>query len=173
MAYKARLGFKYLSLDDEMLAPTEREIVHSVEREKTSQHVKEKARKLRWWHKNKDHYNARRRAVASSISRRYKAAKSRAKRRGWGWEFSQSEWERAWTDAGWIVVPGSQTAQNPEGVVVPAFALRGSHAYNNTCMQRIDPNKPWSVQNYKIMFRGEELRPGNKWYREPPHTSGT
>jgi len=169
MPRKARLGFEYISLDDEMMLPTDREILHSVEREKTSQHEKEKNRKLRWWHKNKDRYNARRRAAACSIAKRYKEAKSRAKRRGWGWDFSRSEWERAWMDAGWVCVPGSQTSQNPEGVVVPAFALRGSHAYNHTCMQRIDPNKPCSLENYKIMFRGEELKPGHRWYREAPH----
>ncbi len=167
MSRKAALGFRYLSLDEEFKVPTDRELVHVTESVATDAHIRDKQRKLEWWHRNKRRYNLRRRSAACSIEKRYKAAKSRALRRGWGWEFSQEEWERAWSEAPWILVPGSVTPSKPEGLVVPAFALRGSHAYHNTCMQRLDPSKPWSVTNYKFMFRGEELRPGNRWYREP------
>jgi hypothetical protein len=172
MPKKAVLGFRYISLDEEMLVPTEQELTHAVEGVERSSHEREKKRKLRWWHDNKRKINSRRRAVACSIEKRYKAAKSRADRRGWGWEFSQEEWERAWEEAGWVEVPGSRSPSNPNGIVVPAFALRGSHALNNTCMQRLDPNKPWSIDNYKIMFRGEELKPGNRWFREAPDKTG-
>lgn len=168
MPRKASLGFQYSSLDEEMRIPTTRELIHAVEQVETSQHEKEKQRKLRWWHRNKRKLNARRRAVACSIEKRYKAAKARAIRRGWGWDFTLEEWERAWAEAPHVLVPGSQTPSNPEGISVPAFALRGSHAHKNTCMQRLDPNKPWSKDNYKIMFRGEELKPGSRWYREAP-----
>lgn len=168
MARKAALGFQYLSLDEELRVPTERELTHAVEQDQRSNHEREKERKLRWWHRNKHKLNRKRRAVACSIEKRYKAAKSRALRRGWGWEFTQEEWERAWMEAPHVLVPGSRSPSNPKGVTVPAFALRGSHALHNTCMQRLDPNKPWSKDNYKIMFRGEELKPGNRWYREAP-----
>ena len=168
MARKAALGFRYASLDDEMMVPTEREVTHAAESSERSQHEREKMQKLRWWHDNKHKINPKRRAVACSIEKRYKAAKSRALRRGWGWDFSQEEWEQAWENAGYVEIPGTRSRANPEGMVVPAFALRGNHAHKHTCMQRLDPSKPWSKDNYKIMFRGEELKPGSRWYREAP-----
>jgi len=168
MPRRATLGFRYASLDDEMMLPTEQELTHAVESVETSRHEKEKARKLRWWHNHAKRLNKERRAVACSIENRYKAAERRARQRGWGWEFTQEEWERAWMEAPLVIVPGSRTRSNPEGVVVPAYALRGSHALKNTCMQRLDPNKPWSKDNYKIMFRGKELTPNHQFYGGPP-----
>lgn len=168
MTKKAALGFRYASLDGEMQVPTERELTHAKESVERDRHQRRKEQKLRWWHANKQRYNRRRRTAACSIEKRYKAAKARAVRRGAGWDFSQEEWEQAWMDAPWVLKPGTISAQNPEGIAVPAFALRGSHAHRNTCMQRLDPSKPWSKHNYKIMFRGEELKPGSRWYRKPP-----
>jgi hypothetical protein len=168
MTQRAALGFKYASLDEEMRVPTDRELIHATERVKTASHKSRKNTKLEWWHRNKELWNRKRLAAVCSIEKRYKAAERRARNRHWGWEFTQEEWERAWSEAPWVEVPGSRGPSNPKGIAVPAFALRGSHAHNNTCMQRLDPNKPWSIDNYKIMFRGEELRPGSRWYREAP-----
>lgn len=168
MGKKARLGFRYLSLEDEMVLPTDKELTHAVEGVFRDRAARRRKAKLKWWHeKGKHKINPKRRAGACSIEKRYKAAKRRAIRRGWGWAFTQDEWERAWEEAGWVQVPGSATTQNPEGDIVPAFALRGSHAYKNTCMQRLDVDKPWSKDNYKIMFRGEALE-DSKWYRKAP-----
>jgi len=166
MPKRAVLGFKYLSLDDELMVPTSKELVHSVESMERNSRRRHRESKLRWWHRNKEKYNLRRRAVACSIETRYKEAERRAIQKSDGWEFSPEEWEHAWETAGSILIPGSQTPQNPEGDVVPAFALRGSHSLRNTCMKRIDTDAPWSVDNYVIMFRGEPLGPGSKWYRE-------
>lgn len=166
MSRRAKLGFDVIALDDELQVTTHEDLVKNEEDRKFLSHLKEKARKLRCYHRNKHKYNKQKRAAARSISGKYKEAKRDALKRSQGWEFSQEEWERAWIDSGFVVIPGTITTQNPHGDVVPAFALRGSHRYNHTCMKRLDVTKPWSPENCAIVFRGEELGPENKWYRK-------
>ena len=125
--------------------------------------MKKRASKLKCYRKHAEEYNRAKRLKAGTIEGRYKDAKLGARKRGIGWEFTSDEWEHAWTEAGYIRIPGTQSIANPHGDVVPAFALRGSHAYRNTCMKRIDIDKPWGPNNYRIMFRGEEIGPDNEW----------
>lgn len=167
MPKQAKLGFRILKQAGEMMIPDERDFESHEENKKYRSHQLEKARKLRCYHKNKHRYNKQKRAVARSISGRYKDAERLAAARSQGWEFTQEEWERVWRDAGWVRIPGTQSAHNPQGDIVPAFALRGSHRYKNTCMQRKNARKPWSAANCKIMFRGEELSPKSQWYVNP------
>ena len=164
---QAKLGFQVLTADrDELRTSTEEDFKKRKENKEYNSYVKSKQRKLRWWNRNKTAYNAKRRAAARTIAGRYEAARSKALGKGEEWSFTPDSWERAWQEAGWVLVPGTATTQSPEGTVVPAFALRGNHAYKNTCMRRIDLNKGWSPSNCKIMFRGEELGPSNEWYRQ-------
>jgi len=169
---KAALGFKYIALDGELLVPTEKDVSDSRLDRLTDSHTKEKQRKLRCYNKNKLAYNRQKRAVARSIVGRYEEAKRNALKYGQEWRFDLETWERAWQTAGWVTIPGSQSAENPEGVTVPAFGLRGPHRYNNTCMVRIDFGQPWSPDNTKIVFRGEELAVGSRWYKNGPTTEG-
>lgn len=163
MTHKAHLGFKVLSLDDELKVSDEKDFEKDRLNRKYLSHQKTKASKLRCYHKHSAEYNKAKRAVACRIEGRFKAARQGALKRSVEWEFTEDEWERAWLEAGWIRVPGTQSAANPTGDIVPAFALRGAHRYNNTCMQRLDVDKSWSVTNYKIMFRGLEVGPDNEW----------
>jgi hypothetical protein len=163
MTHKAKLGFTVYSLDDELQVPDEKDFERNEAEQEYARAEASKARKLRCYHKHKENYNKAKRAVAARIEGRFKAAKQGARKRGVGWEFTPEEWERAWQEAGWIRVPGSQSEANPQGDIVPAFALRGAHRYNNTCMQRLDLGKPWGPSNYRVMFRGQEVGPDNKW----------
>jgi hypothetical protein len=163
MARKAHLGFRVLSLDDELKVSDERDFEKERLNRKYLSHQKAKARKLRCYHKHKEQYNRTKRAAARRIEGRFKSTKQASISRGTEWEFTESEWEHAWMEAGWIRIPGTQSVANPYGDVVPAFALRGSHRYNHTCMKRIDLSKPWGTDNYKIVFRGIEVGPDNEW----------
>jgi len=163
MAKRAALGFKYLSLEKELTVSTEEDFEREDEERKLNSHNLTKASKLRCYHKHAKEYNKAKRAVAQRIDGRFKDAVRGARKRGVGWKFTQDEWEHAWMEAGWIRIPGTQSVANPNGDVVPAFAIRGSHAYNNTCMKRINLDKPWGIDNYKIMYRGVEVGPDNKW----------
>ena len=165
---KAQLGFKYLSLNDELKVPTPEEIVHSVENRIITSRERRRESQLRCYHKNKEKYNRQKRSVARRIEGRYEEAKRQALLAGADWGFDLETWERTWIDAGWVVVPGSECAERPEGLAVPAFSLRGPNRYHNTCMVRLDYNKPWDPDNTKIVFRGEELKHGSRWYAEPP-----
>jgi len=165
---KAALGFRYIALEGELLVPTTKEIVDSGLDRAIDSHTLEKKRKLRCYTKNKEKYNRQKRSVARSIEGRYEESKRNALKYGQGWSFDLETWERAWQTAGWVTIPGSQSAENPEGVTVPAFGLRGPHRYNNTCMVRMDFHKPWSPDNTKIVFRGEELAVGSRWYKNGP-----
>lgn len=163
MTHKAHLGFKILSLDDELKVSDEKDFQSDQKNREYLSHQKAKARKLRCYHKHSAEYNRTKRAGARRIEGRFKAARQGALRRSVKWEFSEDEWERAWLEAGWIRMPGTQSAANPLGDIVPAFALRGAHRYQHTCMQRLDLDKPWGPDNYKIMFRGKEVGPDNVW----------
>jgi hypothetical protein len=163
MSHKAHLGFKVLSLDDELQVSDEKDFEKDRLNREYLSHQKAKASKLRCYHKHADTYNKTKRKKSAKISGRYKSARQGALKRNTAWEFSEDEWEHAWLEAGWIRIPGTQSAANPTGDVVPAFALRGAHRYNNTCMQRLNLDKPWSNDNYKIMYRGEEVGPENQW----------
>lgn len=163
---QAKLGFQVLTADSSELRTSTKEDFEERRRNKEyNSYVLSKQRKLRWWNKNKEWYNAKRRAAARTIAGRYEAARRKALLKEESWDFTPDSWERAWQDAGWVLIPGSISTQRPEGTVVPAFALRGNHTYKNTCMQRIDLNKGWSPKNCTIIFRGEELGPSNQWYR--------
>lgn len=159
---KAALGFRYISLDDELKVPSQDEIVKSGEDRKVVAVLNHRAAKRRCYWRNRDKYNKQKRAVVRSIEGRYEEAKRQALLSGAEWGFDLETWERKWQDAGWVQVPGK------EGHVVPAFALRGPNRYNNTCMVRINYSKPWGPDNTKIVFRGEELKRGSRWFREPP-----
>ena len=164
---QAKLGFHVLTADSgELRTSTEADFKKRKENKEYNSYVLSKQRKLRWWNRNKEQYNAKRRAAARTIAGRYEAAMKKALSRGESWDFTPDSWERAWQDAGWVLVPGTATTQNPAGMVVPAFALRGNHTYKHTCMQRDDLNKGWSPSNCTIMFRGEELGPANQWHRQ-------
>ncbi len=165
MARKAALGFKYLSESGSMMLPDEDDFENWEESKKLTSHDKVKLVKRRCYHKNKEKYNRQKRISEARVEKKYKAAKRFAEFRNQGWEFTQEDWEQAWMDAGRVMIPGSQSLDNPDGKIVPAYALRGTHRYNNTCMQRVDNTKPWGPDNYKIMYRGEELKPGSTWYR--------
>lgn len=161
MAKRAALGYKYLSLPGQFMVPDEDDLESARESRRLSAHDKEKLRKLRCYHKNKERYNATRRKKEITVSQRYGSAKRFAKFRNQGWNFTQDEWEQAWIDAGWVRVPG---LEHP----VTAYSLRGSHRYKNTCMQRRDLSRPWGPDNYVIMYRGEELKQGSRWSAPPP-----
>lgn len=169
---KANLGFKVLSLDHELRVPTPAEIAHNTENLKLDSKAKRRESQLRCYHKNKEKYNRQKRSVARRIEGRYEEAKRQAVLSGAGWDFDLETWERVWQEAGWVVVPGSQSAQRPEGLAVPAFSLRGPNRYNNTCMVRVNYGKPWGPENVKIMFRGEELTEGSRWSAKRPEFSG-
>jgi hypothetical protein len=163
MSHRAHLGFKILSLDDELKVSDEKDFESDKLNREYLSHQKAKDRKLRCYHKHSDEYNKTKRATTAKVSGRFKAARQGAIRRSTEWEFSEEEWEHAWMEAGWIRMPGTQSAANPTGDVVPAFAIRGAHRYQHTCMQRLDLDRPWGPDNYKIMFRGKEVGPDNEW----------
>lgn len=162
---KAALGFKYISLKDEMIIPEDDDFENWKESKKLSTHDRIKLTKLRCYHKNKEKYNRSRRINDAKVASKYSAAKRFAIFREQGWDFTQDEWEEAWINAGNVLIPGTQTIENPEGKIVPAYAMRGVHRYNSTCMQRLDNSLPWSKTNYKISYRGEDLVKGSKWHR--------
>ena len=159
---KAALGFRYISLDEELKVPTPVEIVKSAADRMVESVINHRASKLRCYWRNRDKYNRQKRSVVRSIEGRYEEAKRQALRSGAGWSFDLEAWELKWQSAGWVQVPGS------EGHRVPAFALRGPNRYNNTCMVRLDYSKPWGPDNTKIVFRGEELVAGSRWFVDPP-----
>ena len=165
MARKAALGFRYISNDDELIFPDEEDFEKDKESRQLTAHDRRKLSKRKCYHKNKEKYNQQKRHREAGVGRKYKAAKRFALFRNQGWEFTQEEWEQAWIEAGRILIPGTQSSDNPTGTIVPAYALRGSHRYKNACMQRLDNEKPWGPDNYKIMYRGEALQPGSRWYR--------
>lgn len=165
---KAAVGFRFHGLGDELKVSSQEDLNKRREDKEYESKALEKARKRRWWHRHKERLNAERRAAARSIEGRYKAAKAKALEKGEEWSFTPEEWERKWIDAGWVLIPGSITPGNPHGQIVPAFAIRGAHRYHNTCMERISLNKGWNTENTRIVFRGEELKPGCRWYREGP-----
>lgn len=161
MSKKAALGFRYHSMGDELHVSTQDDLDKRRADKDYDMKVNERARKLRWWHRHKEELNAKRRAVARSVEGRYKAAEAKALSKGEEWSFTPEEWEQKWIDAGWVAVPMSDR-------VVPAFAIRGAHRYNNTCMERINLNDGWNPGNTRVVFRGEELKPGCRWYRPGP-----
>jgi hypothetical protein len=162
---QAKLGFRVLAAEGELKVSTKEDFEKKRQDKEYDSYVLSKKRKLRWWRRNAERYNAKRRAVARSITGRYKEAERRARSKGESWEFTPDSWEQMWIDAGRVLIPGTATTQNPAGVIVPAFALRGNHRYKHTFMHRIDFNKGWSVDNCRIYFRGEELNADNEWYR--------
>lgn len=157
---KASLGFRYISLDDEFRIPDLKDFEDARIDRRMSSHDKAKLRKLRCYTKHKEQYNKQKRSVARSIAGRYEEAKRKARKEHLDWSFDRETWEQAWISAGWV--------KTPKGDLVPAFALRGGHRYNNTCMVRKDLNLGWSPANTQIVFRGEELVPGSRWYHEAP-----
>ena len=165
---KAQLGFKYISLDDEFRIPDLEDIEDARISRAMTVHQKEKLRKLRNYHKHRDEYNDQKRSVARSVAGRYEESKRKSLKENISWEFTREAWEKMWLDAGYVVKPGTQTEQNPKGEVVHAWALRGAHRYNNTCMVRKDLNLGWSPENSMVVFRGEELVPGSRWYQSAP-----
>lgn len=164
MAHKAKLGFKYIALEDEMILPDEEDIEEWQENRRLSAKDKIRLTKLRCYHKNKEQYNKVKRVSETKVEKRYRAAKRYAVYRNQPWDFTLEEWEQAWMEAARVRIPGSQSAAEPEGRVVPAYALRGQNRHNSTCMQRLDLDRPWGPDNYCIMYRGEVHEPGSKWY---------
>jgi hypothetical protein len=155
---KASLGFQYISLDDEFRIPEDKDIEDSKIDRILNMHDKEKRRKLRNYREHRDAYNRQKRSVARSITGRYEESKRKAFKEGIEWSFDRETWEQMWIGAGWIRHP------SPPHSPVPAFALRGQNRYNNTCMIRKDLARGWSPENSCIVFRGEELIPGSRWY---------
>ena len=154
---KARLGFKIFSLDNELLVDEDAEFERKEKDKKYASRKRELERKLRCYHRNKEKYNAQRRARAATITGRYQASKEKALKAGQKWELTQSEWEQIWIDAGWVVIPGTVGPENPSGVRRTAYAMRGPNKFTNTMMARRDLTRPWTVENCYIVFRSEPL----------------
>lgn len=155
---KARLGFKIFSLDDELLVDEDKDFERKEKDKEYASRKKELARKLRCYSKNKEKYNAQRRARAATIRGKFLAARDKACKVGQGWELTQSEWEQIWMDAGWVIIPGTiDPSKNPGGIRRTAYAMRGPNKFTNTMMARSDLTKPWSVDNCYIVFRSEPL----------------
>lgn len=165
---RAKLGFRFISLENELQVVESEDITLSKEARQRRSHTKSKATKLRCYNKHRDSYNAQRRNRGATIHRRYKEAERQAAIAHVQWGFTEESWEQAWSSAGWVVMPGSQSAAALDGTPVPAFALRGPHRYNNTCMVRKDLSKGWNPDNCEIVFRGVPLVPGSRWYVAPP-----
>lgn len=170
---KAALGFKYLSLDGEFRIPTSADIELAAEAQKRHVHAVVKATKLRCYTAHADKYNQQKRSRQGTVLGRYSEARRQAIKVAVPWDFTPETWERMWQDAGWVIAPGSQKVGAMEGVAVPAYALRGAHRYNNTCMVRKDLSLGWSPENCSIMFRGNPLCPGSRWYLAPPVAATT
>lgn len=166
---KARLGFKIYSLDDELLVEEAEDFVWREEDKKIHSARKDRARKLRCYNKHKERYNANRRERAATVKGKYKASKQEALRKNQEWLLTQEEWEGIWLDAGFVALPGTQTPQNPRGVLRTAFSLRGpASSVDSTMMGREDMLGPWSVDNCYIIYRKEPLV-GSVYHYEKPN----
>jgi len=154
---KARLGFKIFSTCDELLVDEDKEFERKELDKKAMSRKRELARKRRCYTKNKQKYNARRRAKNATIAGRYQTSKEKAEKCGQKWDLTQQEWEQIWIDAGLVQVPGTINPSNPSGVVRTAYAMRGPNRFANTMMTRHDLTQPWSVSNCYIVFRSEPL----------------
>ena len=165
---RAALGFRYISLDKELQVVESEDLQIMKESRQRTSHARTKEAKLRCYHKNREMYNAQRREKSSSMESKFSEAQRQAAIAGVQWEFTPESWAKVWKDAGWITFPGSHSAKELDGVTVPAFALRGPHRYNNTCMVRKDLSKGWNPENCEIVFRGEPLIPGSRWYKQAP-----
>lgn len=163
MSRRAKLGFVYHGMPDELKVTTPEDRQKTREDLAYEANMRHTRSKLEWWHRNKERLNAARRSDARSISQKYKVAKAKAGDRSQDWDFTQEEWERKWMEAGWVNIPNTDT-------IVPAFALRGCHAYNSTYMRRIDTSKGWSYDNTEVVFRDKPLGDGSEspWYRAAP-----
>ena len=166
---KARLGFKVLSLKDELLVE-EDEDFERIETDKAyASWLKSKERKLRCYHKYRKEYNKSKRNALKAIPRRYREAKRRAVNAGQGWDLTQKQWQDIWIAAGFVRVPGTRSASNPSGVVKTAYALRGANRAHSTMMARKDTNKPWSKTNCHILYRNEPLKNSTYHEAKPQH----
>lgn len=154
---KARLGFEIYSLEDELLVDEDKDFERQEKDKIWASQQKSKARKLRCYNKNKEKYNAQRRAKAATIAGRYLQAKKKATDLAQGWNMTQTEWEGIWMSAGWIIVPGTVGPSNPKGKRSTAYAMRGPNKLTNTMMARRDLAAPWAVDNCYIVFRSEPL----------------
>ena len=154
---KARLGFKILSAEGELLVDEDKDFVRKEKDKKWAQRQRMLARKLRCYNKNKKKYNAQRKAKASTPSGKYHVSKMKALQIGQKWEMTSEEWSNIWMDAGWVIIPGTVSPSNPKGVRRTAYAMRGPNKFTNTMMARADLAGPWSVDNCYIVFRSAPL----------------
>lgn len=69
------------------------------------------------------------------------------------WKLTLQDWQALWAAAGSIALPS--------GKEVLAFQLRGKYA--ESCkIWRIEPTKPWTLDNTIVLYKGQVLANGRK-----------
>lgn len=160
---KARLGFRIISLDGELLIDEDADLERIQKDKDYRSHEKRKKSWLAYYYRDTESYNKKRRVKNLSVDRVYAEAKRNAIRQGREWEFDKEQWINMWLDAGWVIIPGSKTPSNPKGEKRTAYSLRGPNVQNNTMMLRKDLTKPWRPDNCYIAYRGNPLI-GSKYH---------
>jgi len=151
------MPFKILSEDGELLVEEQKDLEFRQKQKTWSKERKIRETKRRCWHRNKEDYNAKRRARDATIHGQFLAARRKARSVGQEWELTEEEWQTLWMEAGFMTIPGTITPSRPRGIVRTAFAMRGPNKYFNTYMTRHSAREPWKKTNCYIGFRGQPV----------------
>lgn len=73
------------------------------------------------------------------------------------WYITLEDWKALWTEAGMVVLGNGER--------VHAFKLRGKYK-DSVKLMRIDTDKPWTLDNTIIYWRGAVLANGRKLHKE-------
>lgn len=107
----------------------------------------------RYYQKNREKLNSRRRARAATLRGTFLTSRARAKRRGQNWEITQEEWNQIWGDAPDIYDETLMYKRRP-------FVMRGPNPHQDVQFARIDDQGSWRYNNVCIKYKDvEQWRP--------------
>ena len=104
----------------------------------------------KYYEKNKEELNRKRRAHLRSPKGQFGSCKQRAKRRDQEWNLTFEEWWDIWCDAPNVFV-------EEERLHKPAYMARGNNPLKHTQMCRLDTSEPWEVGNVEIRFKNQPI----------------
>jgi hypothetical protein len=104
----------------------------------------------KYYLKNKEELNAKRRLRNITPKYAYRKSKLRALANEQQWDFDFDSWIEMWLTVPRVVNPKT-------GFLVTAWSMRGPNASRDTQMVRRDTNLGWSPENCEILFKGEPV----------------
>ena len=112
--------------------------------------IKRRKRQRRYYEKNRERLNRKRRGYLQSPKGQWTACKRRAAKAGQAWELSFEDWWELWTEA-------PKCFDLEANLLKPAYLLRGNNPIKNTQMRRKDTSKGWTVDNVEIIYKNQPI----------------